>query len=173
MREPDAPTPPTISGLGVPWQTDAAFSSVINNNRRHLSLFRLPLATTAPEGTQITITAPDVQSSGAVVFVLPGPLAPASAEPPATGEGSGPFSETTTTTASGTLCGVVHHNGASATFGPEWQPFVDLTSNCGEARQTAGLHLRVGPGGNVDCSGALSNDSFSWITVVLGYDGLP
>jgi len=175
MREPATTTLPTISGGNVGWVSDAAFSSALSTNRRHLSLFRTAVVSLIVAGTQLAITHPGVESSGAVAFVVPATVTMPPQELPAVSEGgnNGMFSGTTGTTAATTLCGVVHHNNTSAQFGLEWTPLFDLPASCGEgARQSAGLHLALGPGGNtVDCNGMLGN-SFTWITVLVGYNGL-
>jgi len=171
MREPDAAAAPSIAGATSSWITDVSVSSISATNRRHLSLFRAQLVAKVVAGTQLVIDFPGVQAAGAAAFVIPAGVDHPTTETPIVDEGMGAFQIAHTTTATTSLCVLVHQNAGAATF-DSYTKFFELTANCGAARQSAGMHLAIGPTGTSECTGTLNDLNFSWLTIVLGYDNL-
>jgi hypothetical protein len=173
MREPVGPAP-TIAGGGIAWNTDVSFSTTTGSNQRHISIFHSTLQAPLVSSTQLAITHGTAESNGAAVFVIPTALARPTNEPAATSEGAGAFAGSLITAGAAALCVVVHHNTTGITYGPEWSRFYDLSSECaGGTRQSAGMHVALGAGGDVSCDGMLGSLSFTWAVAIVGFSDFP
>ncbi|MBA3499311.1 MAG: hypothetical protein M4D80_11080 [Myxococcota bacterium] len=86
------------------------------------------------------------------------------------GEGDGAFAGALETTAAASLCVVAHANNVNVAFTAEWTPLFDLSVDCGDSRNSGGLHaaIRTG-GGQIACAGTVGQP---WAIAMLGYDGL-
>lgn len=166
MREAQAGVP-TIRGGPNPWSTDVSFTTAQSINARHISVFRAIAVEAVPPGTTLAIDHPTARAIGAAVLVVPDVVTKRDFS---LGEGDGAFAGALDTAASASLCVVAHANNVDVAFAADWTPLFDLAVNCGEARDSGGMHAAMRTGtGQIACMGTVGQP---WAIAMLGYDGL-